>query len=88
MTVQQVCMDRLPTGQGAQAVIKNMNSYSSMDQRIDSMHASPSDRQIAKEHMRDADFVADLVCRASENVRSAERLLRRAVRAARQVGAI
>ncbi len=65
-----------------------MNSYSSMDQRIDSMHASPSDRQIAKEHMRDADFVADLVCRASENVRSAERLLRRAVRAARQVGAI
>jgi len=69
-------------------VIKNMNSYSSMDQRIDSMHASPSDRQIAKEHMRDADFVADLVCRASENVRSAERLLRRAVRAARQVGAI
>jgi len=88
MTVQQVCMDRLPTGQGAQAVIKNMNSYSSMDQRIDSIHASPSDRQIAKEHMRDADFVADLVCRASENVRSAERLLRRAVRAARQVGAI
>ncbi len=69
-------------------MIKNMNSYSSMDQRIDSMHASPSDRQIAKEHMRDADFVADLVCRASENVRSAERLLRRAVRAARQVGAI
>jgi hypothetical protein len=69
-------------------VIKNMNSYSSMDQRIDSIHASPSDRQIAKEHMRDADFVADLVCRAAENVRSAERLLRRAVRAARQVGAI
>ena len=69
-------------------MIKNMNSYSSMDQRIDSIHASRSDRQIAKEHMRDADFVADLVCRASENVRSAERLLRRAVRAARQVGAI
>jgi hypothetical protein len=69
-------------------VIKNMNSYSSMDQRIDRIHASLSDRQIAKEHMRDADFVADLVCRAAENVRSAERLLRRAVRAARQVGAI
>ena len=69
-------------------MIKNMNSYSSMDQRIDSIHASPSDRQIAKEHMRDADFVADLVCRAADNVRSAERLLRRAVRAARQVGAI
>ena len=65
-----------------------MNSYSSMDQRIDSIHASRSDRQLAKEHMRDADFAADLVCRAAENVRSAERLLRRAVRAARQVGAI
>jgi hypothetical protein len=69
-------------------VIKNMNSYSSMDQRIDSIHASRSDRQLAKEHMRDADFAADFVCRAAENVRSAERLLRRAVRAARQVGAI
>jgi len=45
----------------AEAVIKNMNSYSSMDQRIDCIHASLSDRQIAKEHMRDADFVADLV---------------------------
>ena len=69
-------------------MIKNINSYSSMDQRIDSVRASQSDRQIAKEHMRDADSVADLVCRAVENVRSAERLLRRAVRAARQVGAI
>ena len=69
-------------------MIKNVNSYSSMDQRIDSMLASQSDRQIAKEHMRDADFVADLVCRATKSVRSAERLLRRAVRAARQVGAI
>ena len=69
-------------------MIKNMNSYPSMDQRIDSIHASRSDRQIAKEHMRDADFAADLVCRAADNVRSAERLLRRAVRAARQVGAI
>jgi len=58
-------------------VIKNMNSYSSMDQRIDCIHASLSDRQIAKEHMRDADFVADLVC-ALREVRSAERLLRRA----------
>jgi hypothetical protein len=67
---------------------KNMNSYPSMDQRIDSMRVSRRDRQIAKEHMRDADFVADLVCRAAGNLRSAERLLSRAVRAARQVGAI
>jgi len=32
-----------------------------MDQRIDSIRVSESDRRIAKEHMRDADFVADLV---------------------------
>ena len=58
-------------------MIKNGNSYSSMDQRIDSIRASESDRQIAKEHMRDADFVADLVCRATEKLRSAEGLLSR-----------
>jgi hypothetical protein len=58
-------------------MIKNMNSYSSMDQRIDSIHVSQSDRQIAKEHMRDADFVADLICSAAENFRSAEGLLSR-----------
>jgi hypothetical protein len=59
-----------------------------MDQRIDSIQASRSDRRIAKEYMRDADFVADLICRTSENLWSAEELLSRAVRAARQVGAI
>ena len=58
-------------------MIKNGNSYSSMDQRIDSIRVSESERQIAKEHMRDADFVADLVCRASEKLRSAEELLSR-----------
>jgi len=56
-------------------MIKRMNPYSSMDQRIDSIRVSRSDRQIAKKHMRDADFVADLVCRAAENLRSAEGLL-------------
>ena len=58
-------------------MIKNGNSYSSMDQRIDSIRVSESDRQIAKEHMRDADFVADLICRAAEKLRSAEDLLSR-----------
>jgi hypothetical protein len=53
----------------------NMNAYSSMDQRIDNIRVSESDRQIAKEHMSDADFVADLICRATENLRSAESLL-------------
>jgi len=56
---------------------KNGNAYSSMDQRIDSIRVSESDRQVAKEHMRDADFVADLVCRATEKLRSAEELLSR-----------
>ncbi len=51
-------------------MIRNASPYSSMDRRIDSIRVSESDRQIAKEHMRDADFVADLVCRASENLRS------------------
>jgi len=58
-------------------MIKNANSYSSMDRRIDSIRVSESDRQIAKEHMRDADFVADLVCRVTEKLRSAEELLSR-----------
>ena len=53
----------------------NTNAYSSMDQRIDNIRVSESDRQIAKEHMSDADFVADLICRAAENLRSAEGLL-------------
>jgi hypothetical protein len=56
---------------------KNTDLRSSMDQRIDSICASESDRQIAKEHMRDADFVADLICRATEKLRSAEGLLSR-----------
>jgi len=58
-------------------MIKSANSYSSMDQRIDSIRVNESDRRIAKEHMRDADFVADLVCRATEKLRSAEELLSR-----------
>lgn len=56
-------------------MIKNAKAYSSMDQRIDSIPVSESDRQIAKEHMRDADFVADVICRAAENLRSVGELL-------------
>jgi len=55
----------------------NMNGYSSMDQRIENILVSESDRQIAKEHMRDAAFVADLICRAAKNLRAAEGLLGR-----------
>jgi hypothetical protein len=55
----------------------SMNTNSSMDQHIDNIRVSESDRQIAKEHMRDADFVADLICRTTENLRSTEDLLGR-----------
>jgi len=48
-----------------------------MDQRIDSIQASKSDRQIAKEHLRGADSVVDLICRAAEKLRSAEGLFSR-----------
>jgi hypothetical protein len=56
---------------------KNTSLCSSMDRRIDSILTSESDRQIARQHMRDADFVADLVCRTTEKLRSAEGLLSR-----------
>jgi len=56
-------------------MIKNGNAYSSMDQRIDSIRVSESDRQIAKEHMRDADFVFVNVWRAAESLRSVGDLL-------------
>ena len=56
-------------------MIKNANSYSSMDQRIDGIRASESDRQIAKEYMRDADSVVAFICRAAESLRSGGELL-------------
>ena len=58
-------------------MIKNADSYSSMDRRIDSIRVSESDRQIAKEHLRGADSVVDLICRAAEKLRSAEGLFSR-----------
>ena len=54
-----------------------INAYSSIDQRIDNIRVSESDRQTAKEYMRDADFMADLICRAAKNLRAAEGLLGR-----------
>lgn len=56
-------------------MIKNVNSTSSMDQRIDSIRAPESDRRIAKEHMHDADIVGDLFYRAVENLRSGREVL-------------
>jgi hypothetical protein len=48
-----------------------------MAQRIDGVGMSRSDRQLAKEHMRDAELVADIICRACEGVQSTEELLGR-----------
>lgn len=52
-----------------------MNAYSSMVQRIDDIRTSKSDRQIAKEQMHDAELVAELLCRAGQNLRFAGVLL-------------
>ena len=56
-------------------MIKNVNSTSSMDQSIDSIRMCESDRQIAKQHMHDADIVADLFYHAVENLRSGRKVL-------------
>ena len=58
-------------------MIKNANAYPSMAQRIDGVGMSRSDRQRAKEHLRDAELVADLICRACQGVHSTEELLGR-----------
>ena len=52
-----------------------LNSHSSMEQRIDQIRLSKSDRRLAKEHMRDADFVTGLICRAAGNLWSVGDLL-------------
>jgi len=56
-------------------MIRNVSQYPSMDPRIGNIRMSESDRQIAKEQMRNAEFVADLICRAAENLRSGEGFL-------------
>jgi hypothetical protein len=52
-------------------MIKTTQAYSSMDARIDDLPVLENHRWFAKEHMRDADFVADLFYRAVQNLRSA-----------------
>jgi hypothetical protein len=51
------------------------NPHSSMEQRIDDIRLSESDRRLANEHMHEADVVADLICRAVENLHSVGELL-------------
>ena len=58
---------------------KNLNPYSSMEQRIDHLRVSESDRRIAKEHLRGAEIVVELICRACMNLRSAAQLMGRSL---------
>lgn len=52
-------------------MITNVNSFPSIVQRIDYIRVSKSDRRIAKECMRNAESVAEIVCRAGANLRAA-----------------
>ena len=56
-------------------MISQLNSHSSMEQRIDHIGLSKSERRLAKEHMREADFAANLICRAAGNLWSLGDLL-------------
>jgi hypothetical protein len=53
----------------------SMNTQTSMDRRIDTIRASESDRQTAKEGMHDAELVAELLCRAGNTLRFAGEIL-------------
>jgi len=55
----------------------NVNSYFSMVQRVDNVCMSKSDRRITKECMRDAELVADLICRAGMSLQAAAELVGR-----------
>jgi len=51
---------------------------------IDNLRISESDRQLARQYLRNGELMADLICRASENLRSAAALVISSFRA-RQV---
>ena len=44
---------------------------------LDQLRISESDRQLAREYLRNGELMADLICRASENLRSAAALVGR-----------
>ena len=60
-------------------MITNVNSYSSMVRRIDYIRVSKSDRRIAKECMRNAEWVAELICRAGMSLQAASALMGRSL---------
>jgi hypothetical protein len=51
------------------------NARTSMDQHIDKIRVSESERQIAREGMHDAELVAELLCRAGNTLRFAGEIL-------------
>ena len=56
-------------------MIKNVKSTSSMDRRIAEIRVRECDREAARQHMHDADVVAELFYRAVENLRSGRKML-------------
>ncbi len=53
----------------------NARPRSGLAQRIDSLRISESDRRIAEEALRNGELMADLIRRASENLKSAAALV-------------
>ena len=50
---------------------EHASPHSGMVQRIDSHCMGECDRQIAEQYLRGGEFMADLICRARQNLRSA-----------------
>jgi len=55
----------------------NARPRSGLAQRIDSLRISESDRQIAEEALHNGELMADLIRRASENLKSAAALVKK-----------
>ena len=60
-------------------VTENVKSNSSTVDRLDDVCMSEKDRALAKVHMRDAEFVADLIFRAVVDIQSVVALAERGV---------
>lgn len=60
-------------------VTENVKSNSSTVDRLDDVRMSERDRALAKAHMRDAEFVADLIFRAVADIQSVVALVERGV---------
>jgi len=56
-------------------VFKSADPRSNIARTIDNLRISESDRQLAREYLRNGELMADLICRASENLRSAAALV-------------